>query len=641
MIQPKWWHYLVGLGLLFLVGVMIWNWIPQPSMPASSAVSTSSRGSNVSTPVSGIAGRGGALANPSGGYVFSDLVTQLKTGEVESLTIIGATVSVKLIEGPTYQVNWPSGDIIATLRDFGVTEEQLAAVRINYVPPPPAWLGTALVMGLMMIVIFIMVRRSNPASGGGLSSSGLGRFGMTPSRAKKVEADQSKVTFEDVAGLEEAKEELMEVVDFLKHPEKFVALGARIPKGVILFGPPGCGKTLMARAVAGEAGVPFSSISGSEFVEVFVGIGASRVRELFDQARKDAPCIVFVDEIDAVGGQRVAGNFGGGQEHNQTLNQLLKEMDGFDQTTNIVVIAATNRPEMLDPALLRSGRFDRRVAVDRPDIKARELIFKVHLRGKPLAEDVNPQKLAKATPGLTGADIENAVNEAAILAVKRNKLVTGMSELYEGIEKSTIGPERRSRTISKAEKRTIAYHEAGHAIAMHFTEDSDPVHKISIISRGFGLGYTMPLPEEDRNLVSRRWLEGQIIGLLGGRAAEELIFGEGGTTSGASNDLSRVTDYARRMASEWGMSAEVGLLNLAPMPGGSLMEMQMRGERTMSEHLAQTIDREMQRIAAEGYAQAQKLLVDHRDVLEKVVARLIEIETIEREEFLELVSNGS
>ena len=279
--------------------------------------------------------------------------------------------------------------------------------------------------------------------------------------------------------------------------------------------------------------------------------------------------------------------------------------------------------------------------MDRPDIKARELIFKVHLRGKPLAEDVNPQKLAKATPGLTGADIENAVNEAAILAVKRNKLVTGMSELYEGIEKSTIGPERRSRTISKAEKRTIAYHEAGHAIAMHFTEDSDPVHKISIISRGFGLGSTMPLPEEDRNLVSRRWLEGQIIGLLGGRAAEELIFGEGGTTSGASNDLSRVTDYARRMASEWGMSAEVGLLNLAPMPGGSLMEMQMRGERTMSEHLAQTIDREMQRITAEGYAQAQKLLVDHRDVLEKVVARLIEIETIEREEFLELVSNGS
>src|SRR3989344_4199183 len=369
MIQPKWWHYLVGLGLLFLVGVMIWNWIPQPSMPASSAVSTSSRGSNVSTPVSGIAGRGGALANPSGGYVFSDLVTQLKTGEVESLTIIGATVSVKLIEGPTYQVNCPSGDIIATLRDFGVTEEQLAAVRINYVPPPPAWLGSLMVGLVMMLVIFILLSRRTAGAGGGVGGSPFESMGPTASRAKMVKADQPNVTFEDVAGLEEAKEELMEVVDFLKHPEKFVALGARIPKGVILFGPPGCGKTLMARAVAGEAGVPFSSISGSEFVEVFVGIGASRVRELFDQARKDAPCIVFVDEIDAVGGQRVAGNFGGGQEHNQTLNQLLKEMDGFDQTTNIVVIAATNRPEMLDPALLRSGRFDRRVALRRPDIK--------------------------------------------------------------------------------------------------------------------------------------------------------------------------------------------------------------------------------------------------------------------------------
>jgi cell division protease FtsH len=586
-------------------------------------------------------GRAGNLANPSGDYVFSDLVAQLKAGEVVSITINGQSVTVKTADGRTHRVNWPSGDIIQAFRSFGVTENQLAAVEVDYVTPLPAWLGTALVMGLVMIVVFIMVRRSNPASGGGSSSTGLSRFGMTPSRAKKAEADRPKVTFEDVAGLEEAKEELMEVVDFLKRPEKFVALGARIPKGVILFGQPGCGKTLMARAVAGEAGVPFFSISGSEFVEVFVGVGASRVRELFDQARKNAPCIVFVDEIDAVGGQRVAGNFGGGQEHNQTLNQLLKEMDGFDQTTNIVVIAATNRPEMLDPALLRSGRFDRRVAVDRPDIKARELIFKVHLRGKPLAEDVNPQKLAKATPGLTGADIENAVNEAAILAVKRNKTVIGMAEFYEGIEKSVIGPERRSRAISKAEKRTIAYHEAGHAVAMHFTEGSDPVHKISIISRGFGLGYTMPLPEEDRNLVSRRWLEGQIVGLLGGRAAEELIFGEGEVTTGASNDLQRATDYARRMASEWGMSAEVGLLNLAPMPGGSLMEMQMRGERAVSEHLAQTIDREMQRIAAEAYAQAQKILVDHRDTLEKVAARLIEIETIEREEFLELVSNGS
>uniref|UniRef100_A0A831YQ92 ATP-dependent zinc metalloprotease FtsH n=1 Tax=candidate division WWE3 bacterium TaxID=2053526 RepID=A0A831YQ92_UNCKA len=641
MFRPKWWHYLVGFGLLFLMGVMIWNWIPQASMPDSPPVSTSPGvydyppDADFPPPVSGR-----ARANPPSGYAFSDLVAQLKAGEVESITIIGSAVSVKLIEGPTYRISWPFGDIIGNLRAFGVTEEQLAAVRIDYVSPPPAWLGSLMIGLLMLVILFLIFRRSARAGGGGAGSP-FGSMGLTASRAKMAKPDQSKVTFEDVAGCEEAKEDLREVVEFLKHPEKFVSLGARIPKGAILFGPPGCGKTLLARAVAGEAGVPFFSIAGSQFVEVFVGVGASRVRELFDNAKKNAPCIVFVDEIDGVGGQRVPGGLGGGQEHNQTLNELLSQMDGFDQTTNVVVLAATNRPEILDAALLRSGCLDRGVAVDRPDIKAREKIFAVHVRGKPLAEDVSFQKLAKATPGLTGADIENAVNEAAILAVKRSKSVIGMVELYEGIEKSALGPERRSRAISKAEKRTIAYHEAGHAIAMHFTEGSDPVHKISIISRGFGLGYTMPLPEEDRNLVSRRWLEGQIVGLLGGRAAEELIFGEGEVTTGASNDLQRATDYARRMASEWGMSDEVGLLNLASLPGSSLTEMQMRGERAFSEHLAQTIDREMQRILAEAYAQAQKIITDHRNILEKVVARLIEVETIEREEFLELVSNGS
>ncbi|MEX0888171.1 MAG: ATP-dependent zinc metalloprotease FtsH, partial [Patescibacteria group bacterium] len=419
-----------------------------------------------------------------------------------------------------------------------------------------------------------------------------------------------------------------------------VTLGARIPKGVLLFGSPGCGKTLMARAVAGEAGVPFISIGGSEFVEVFVGVGASRVRELFDQAKKNAPCIVFVDEIDAVGGQRTPA-IGGGQEHNQTLNQLLKEMDGFDQNTNVVVIAATNRPEMLDPALLRSGRFDRRVAVDRPDIIAREQIFEVHVRGKPLGDDVDLKKLAKATPGLTGADIENAVNEAAILAARFGKLAIGMAEFREGILKSVIGPERRSRTISKSEKRTIAYHEAGHAIAMHFTEGQDPIQKISVISRGFSLGFTMPVPEEDRNLLSKGHAFGEIVGLLGGRAAEELVFGKDLVTSGASNDLQRATDNARRMVTEWGMGEFVGLRSLVSPPGSTGMENLMRGERTVSEELSRQVDEEIKLILGKAYEQAYKTLVDHRDRLEAVVARLLEIETLEREEFLALVSNGS
>lgn len=621
------WRYFAVFVLAALLMFAIRSTIVSPS-PASATP----------TPGRGAGGRSGVPITQED-YTLTDLVVQLKAGEVAAVTISGESVKVETTEGRIYRFAWPSGDIVGTLRDFGVAESQLAAVRVSYMAPMPPWIWSLLI-GLGMMVVFFVIFSRRSARSGGPSGGGSGMFGLTTSRAKQIPADQPKVTFEDVAGCEEAKEDLREVVGFLKHPEKFMALGARIPKGVILFGPPGCGKTLLARAVAGEAGVPFFSISGSEFVELYVGVGAGRVRELFANAKKNAPCIIFVDEIDSVGGQRIPGP-GGHEERNQTLNQLLKEMDGFDQTTNVVVMAATNRPEMLDHALLRSGRFDRRVAVDPPDIRAREQIFEVHLRGKPLASDVDPKKLAKATPGLTGADIENAVNESAILAVKRNKQEIGLAEFYEGIEKSVIGPERRSRTISKAEKRIIAYHEAGHGVAMHFTEGSDPVHKISIISRGFGLGYTMPLPEEDRNLTSRRWLEGQIVGLLGGRAAEELVFGKDGITTGASNDLQRATDYARRMASEWGMSNEVGLLNLTPAPGGSLMDMQLRGERAVSEHLSRMIDQEMQRMVAEGYAKAQKILIDHRDILEKVVAKLIEIETIDREEFLALVSNGS
>ncbi len=368
--------------------------------------------------------------------------------------------------------------------------------------------------------------------------------------------DQPTVTFADVAGIEEAKEELQEVVEFLKEPEKFIALGARIPKGVLLIGSPGTGKTLLAKAVSGEAGVPFFSISGSEFVEMFVGVGASRVRDLFDQAKRHSPCIVFVDEIDAVGRQRGAGLGGSHDEREQTLNQMLVEMDGFDTDTNVIIMAATNRPDVLDPALLRPGRFDRRVILDRPDVRGREAILKVHVKGKPLEPGVNLTTIAKATPGFVGADLENLVNEAAILAARRNKKTIGSSELEESIERVIAGPERKSRIITPEEKKIVAYHEAGHAVVGHTIPESDPVHKVTIVARGMMGGFTMSLPEEDRTLVSRNKLKGDMAFMLGGRAAEEIVFND--ITSGASNDLERVTKLARSMVTRMGMSDELG-----------------------------------------------------------------------------------
>jgi cell division protease FtsH len=443
--------------------------------------------------------------------------------------------------------------------------------------------------------------------------------------------DQPTVTFNDVAGVDEAKEELKEVVEFLKEPGKFIALGARIPKGVLLVGPPGTGKTLLAKAVSGEAGVPFFSISGSEFVEMFVGVGASRVRDLFDQAKKHSPCIVFVDEIDAVGRQRGAGLGGSHDEREQTLNQLLVEMDGFGTDTNIIIMAATNRPDILDPALLRPGRFDRRVVLDKPDVRGREAILKVHIKGKPLASDVDLTILARSTPGFVGADLENLVNEGAILAARRNKKVITQSELEESILRVIAGPERKSRLISKEEKMILAYHEAGHAVVINSLPEGDPVQKVSIIARGMMGGYTLALPEEDRILMARKKLQADMIGMLGGRAAEELVFDD--ITSGASNDIERVTKLARTMVTRLGMSKDLG-----PMVYGQKEELIFLGreiseQRDYSEAVAEKIDAEVRLMVNEAYQRAKQILTEYRDKLDAVAQRLLETETLSREEF--------
>ena len=438
-----------------------------------------------------------------------------------------------------------------------------------------------------------------------------------------------------MAGVDEAKEELREVVEFLKEPEKFIQLGARIPKGVLLVGSPGTGKTLLAKAVAGEAGVPFFSISGSEFVEMFVGVGASRVRDLFDQAKRHSPCIVFVDEIDAVGRHRGAGLGGSHDEREQTLNQILVEMDGFDTDTNVIVIAATNRPDILDPALLRPGRFDRRVVLDRPDLRGREAILKVHVKGKPLASDVDLKTLARSTPGFVGADIENLVNEAAIVAARKNKKSISQRDFEEAIERVILGPERKSRLITDKERRLVAYHEAGHAIAFHLLPGCDPVHKVTIIPRGMAGGVTWSMPEEDIQYVTASRLRDQISGALGGRAAEEIIFGE--VTTGAMSDLDKVTKIARAMVTRYGMSEKLG-----PMIFGQKEELVFLGreigeQRDYSEHVAQEIDEEVRKIVNEAYEHVLTLLRENRDKLDLIATTLMEEETINQEEFLELM----
>ncbi len=561
--------------------------------------------------------------NQVAGDIKSGLVSKIEESE-NSLTI---TYRDGTIGEATMEQN---ATLVEQLLNLGVSQEQLAYDKIQLIiRPPSSWVGLLTALGYILPFIllggafFFIFRQAQGSNNAAMS------FGK--SRARMFTGDHPTVTFVDVAGVEEAKEELKEVVEFLREPQKFISLGARIPKGVLLVGPPGTGKTLMAKAVSGEAGVPFFSISGSEFVEMFVGVGASRVRDLFDQAKRHSPCIVFVDEIDAVGRQRGAGLGGSHDEREQTLNQMLVEMDGFDTDTNIIIMAATNRPDILDPALLRPGRFDRRVTLDRPDVRGREAILKVHVKGKPLAPEVNLEVLARSTPGFVGADLENLVNEAAILAARRNKKTISQSEFEEAIERVIAGPERKSRLINKDEKRIIAYHEAGHAVVMNAIPESDPVQKVTIIPRGMAGGYTLALPTEDRILMPKKKLIAEMVGLMGGRAAEAIVFDD--ITSGASNDIERVTKLARTMVTRLGMSEKLG-----PMVYGQKEELIFLGreiseQRDYSESVAEQIDQEVQQLVADSYQKALGILKQYRAELDAIAGRLLEVETLSRDEF--------
>ncbi len=518
--------------------------------------------------------------------------------------------------------------LVGQLREYGVTPEQLAELNVEVSAPSP-WGGVlsgalyllpVLFMGGLLWFIFRQAQGSNNAA-----------MSFGKSRARMFSGEHPTVTFADVAGAEESKQELAEVVEFLKEPQKFIQLGARIPKGVLLVGPPGTGKTLLAKAVSGEAGVPFFSISGSEFVEMFVGVGASRVRDLFDQAKRHSPCIIFVDEIDAVGRQRGAGLGGSHDEREQTLNQMLVEMDGFDTDTNIIIIAATNRPDILDPALLRPGRFDRRVTLDRPDVKGREAILKVHVKGKPLEPGADLASVARGTPGFAGADLENLVNEAAILAARRNKKSIGQPELEEAIERVVMGPERKSRLISDEEKRIIAYHEAGHAIVGNAIAEADPVQKVTIVGRGQAGGVTWFRPDEDRILMSRKKMLATLAMALGGRAAEELIFDD--ITSGASNDIEQVTRMARAMVTRLGMSSEMGTLVYGQKEELIFLGREISEQRDYSEAVAEQIDREVRKLVEDAYKQAKMLVKKYRKQLDAVAQKLLEVESITRDEF--------
>jgi cell division protease FtsH len=566
---------------------------------------------------------------------INQLATDIKDGHVKS--IIEDESRLEIVYKNSDVIKTSTKDqytpLITQLIELGVTPEDLSAKNISVnIKLPSPFLGIVSIASyvlpfLMLLGLFWFIYRQ--AQGSNTAAMSFGK-----SKARMFSGDHPTVTFDDVAGVDEAKEELQEVVEFLREPQKFIALGARIPKGVLLVGSPGTGKTLMAKAVSGEAGTPFFSISGSEFVEMFVGVGASRVRDLFEQAKRHSPAIVFVDEIDAVGRHRGAGLGGSHDEREQTLNQLLVEMDGFDTDTNVIIIAATNRPDILDPALLRPGRFDRRVVLDRPDINGRQEILEVHVKGKPVSPDVDLYDIARTTPGFVGADIENLVNEAAILAARRNKQVIEHDEFMEAIERVIAGPERKSRLINEDEKRIIAYHEAGHAVVVNALPEADTVQKVSIIPRGEAGGYTMAFPEEDRMLKSKNQLFSDMTVLLGGRAAEEVVFND--ITSGASNDLERVTKLARLMVMRLGMSDELG-----PMVYGKKEELVFLGreiseQRDFSEHVAQKIDTAIQKVIQEAYDRAKDILKKYRKELDKIAERLLEVETLNAEEFFEI-----
>ncbi|HCF71288.1 MAG TPA: cell division protein FtsH [Syntrophomonas sp.] len=558
---------------------------------------------------------------------FPQLYSKVQQGQVEKASVeiddLVYNISGTLKSGEKFTANAPKDsqvDIIKAMQEAGVDYDTPP------VPPPPWW--TSLFSTLLPIIILIafLLFIMNQTQGGGNRVMQFGR-----SKARMLSSEDIKITFNDVAGADEAKEEMAEVVEFLKNPQKFIQIGAKIPKGVLLYGAPGTGKTLMAKAVAGEAGVPFFSISGSDFVEMFVGVGAARVRDLFENAKKNSPCIVFIDEIDAVGRQRGAGLGGGHDEREQTLNQLLVEMDGFTTNEGIIVMASTNRPDILDPALLRPGRFDRHIFIDKPDVRGREAILKVHVKEKPLADDVKLDILAKRTPGFTGADLANMVNEAALLSARRNKDIVGMQEMEESIERVIAGPEKKTRVISEKEKRLVAYHEAGHAMVGHNLPYTDKLHKISIIPRGRAGGYTLLLPEEDRNYITKSYLLDEVTTLLGGRVSEALVLHD--ISTGAQNDLQRASSIVRKMITEYGMSEELGPLTFGHKSEEVFLGRDISRDRDYSDAIAYAIDKEASSYIEASYQKAEEILKAHMDKLHKVAARLMEQETMEAWEF--------
>lgn len=559
---------------------------------------------------------------------YSAFMKHVQQDEVKQVTIVDNVISGKLKDGKDFSTVAPSDDsLIPTLRARDIE------IKAELPPQPPWWttILSSLLPMLLIVGIWFMLMQQSQGGGGRVMNFGK-------SRARRYDEDNIKITFKDVAGADEAKQELEEVVEFLKHPKKYNDLGAKIPKGVLLYGPPGTGKTLLAKAVAGEAGVPFFSISGSDFVEMFVGVGASRVRDLFEQAKKSAPCIVFIDEIDAVGRQRGAGLGGGHDEREQTLNQLLVEMDGFGANEGIIMIAATNRPDILDPALLRPGRFDRQIVVDRPDIKGRQEILKVHIKGKPISPEVELGVIARRTPGFTGADLSNLVNEAALMAARKNKNKIDMPEMEEAAERVIMGPERRSRVISDKEKRLTAYHEGGHTLVGMLLDNTDPVHKVTIIPRGRAGGYTLSLPKEDRYYATRSEMLDELKVLLGGRVAEALVLKE--ISSGASNDLQRATSLARQMICEYGMSPELGPMTFGHRQDQVFLGRDIGRDKDYSEEVAAKIDKEIRKFIDEAYQKTESLLNENMDKLHLIADALIERESLEGEEIDQLMKYG-
>jgi cell division protease FtsH len=565
-------------------------------------------------------------------YTYGSLVQQLNNDQVATLQINDKdnTADVTTTGGAKYTVGIPNNNAAATLIDKAQTVLPASNFDVQGTGSS-GWLSLLTYILPFIIFIGFWIFLMNQVQGGGSKVMSFGK-----SRAKRMSVDSPKITFRDVAGVDEAVEELHEIKEFLENPKKFQALGARIPKGVLLYGPPGTGKTLLARAVAGEAGVPFFSISGSDFVEMFVGVGASRVRDLFEQAKQNSPCIIFMDEIDAVGRHRGAGLGGGHDEREQTLNQLLVEMDGFEMKDNIILIAATNRPDILDPALLRPGRFDRQIVVDRPDRNGRKKILEVHTRGKPLGREIDVDVLAGQTPGFTGADLSNLVNEAALLAARNGKREITQDELEEGIMRVIAGPEKKTRVMSEKERKVTAFHEMGHAIVGHYLPNADPIHKISIISRGQALGVTISLPGQDRFLTTRAELQDMMAMTLGGRAAEEIVFGE--VTTGASNDLEKVTATAKQMVMRFGMSEKLGPRVFGHDHGQPFLGREFSSEPDYSDEIAREIDDEIRRIVENAHVQAKDILTQYRPDLEKMSDILIKRETIEKEQFEALLS---